>query len=120
MDTVFWTGSKKQLKLVLILKAVELLKRGKWPVDVRDLWPIGGEEEPEGGQSETAAALETTAAMETTAAAEATEELEVPMVTEVGDRANKKPWLKTGIVKVFKWLKGLPKILHKKKHHIFH
>ena len=118
VDTVFFTESKKQLKLALILKAIALLKRGNWPINVDDLWPMGeGEEEegeaPEGSQSETTTPVEETTAEETTPRP-------VTMVANRGGEAAKKPWIKKGIAKVFKLLKWVPKVIHKKKHLIFH
>ncbi|XP_022101269.1 uncharacterized protein LOC110984930 [Acanthaster planci] len=121
-DTVFFTESKEDLKLALILKAITLLKQGNWPIDVDDLWPMGEEDEDQGSEDSQSEAptLETT-----TEGAETTEEASTSRpLTTVADRgvdeSTKKPWLKKGISKVFKWFKWIPKVIHKKKHLIFH
>ncbi|XP_071810177.1 uncharacterized protein [Asterias amurensis] len=131
-DIVFFTKSKQQLKLKLILQAITLLKHGDWPKDI-DFWPKGEKEEGEGSQPEATTTEQTTLASETTPklTTEKTATIEgattTPMMTQ-GRRgrgdipAENKETVKRGISQVFKWLKWVPKVhvQHKKKHHVFH
>ncbi|XP_038053925.1 uncharacterized protein LOC119726341 [Patiria miniata] len=75
-DTVFFTNSKKELKLALILKAIALLKQGNWPIDIDDLWPMEGEDGDtgsEGTQSEASTHEATTTSEQSTVSEAATE-----------------------------------------------
>ncbi|XP_038054105.1 uncharacterized protein LOC119726473 [Patiria miniata] len=105
-DNVFFTKSKKELKLALILKAIALLKQGNWPIDIDDLWSMEGED----GDM----------VSEATTQAQTTEEATTPRLVTMLEGPIHKPWLKKGISKVFKWFKFIPKVIHKKKHLIFH
>ena len=57
---------------------------------------------------------------EATTLVQTTGEVTTPRRVTMVEEPAHKPWLKKGISKIFKWFKFIPKVIHKKKHLIFH